>query len=355
MKNGILKKKVVIIVLVIAICANMCSFASASMIQPPLDSLDEVESALVLIPIGNGLFQKASFHTASQSALSEGTIIANYITDGVYQAGDSYYVQCDEEIFSLAAHASINLLSSNYIQEIEKHQAISSDVQEKLIKMAEAAENLDFSHCTVEVYSGYNWVSGYQGREYLTEYATMRAGTEYKTIKRGFNPAVLLDGFFMAIGFTKYGKVSTVYTVFDIINNAFYNPTVTASSGNKLQFKGSWQIDFLYTSIKATSLSEGEIGAALMRSVEGKADVYDYEFNLFDGVDNWNTKDEDEPEVIEYSDYYRTSRDNITARQKICYDRKNMALEYDNSPHELTVGTDGKSSGTEFSVTIKLQ
>ena len=116
---------------------------------------------------------------------------------------------------------------------------------------------------------------------------------------------------------------------------------------NQLQFAGDWTINYKFTSIKGVGLNEtqGVPDAALMRSIEGYAQVDNYRFNIYD-PDKKPANETSDPQkpAPSYTENYRDSE----RCQQICYERRLMAKELDNSPQYIIVGTKSASTTIWF-------
>ncbi|WP_298035022.1 hypothetical protein [uncultured Dysosmobacter sp.] len=252
-------------------------------------------------------------------------------------------MQVTDSEFAIATKAHIDILDKSSINDAKAIYEISDEMAETLEEISDAAiSNVENNIETrlvdgVDLYLSDTWVSGYQNREYRTEYLSFRNSAPYTTIKKGFNTSVLEAAATLVIGF-KFSGFATALTAYQILRDAFYDPTVVGSSTKSLQFAGDWGIVMVYTYIKAINYAEGAVGDALLRSIESRVHVTNCKFNVYTPGGNPANNETQNTSVGPFDSPRYNSTQN---RQIVCYNRRLETMPLDESPDTLDVTVSG--------------
>lgn len=336
-------RKIISFLLAITMLSCLCipAFATDS------NTSDDINTAetIYLVQNEDGLYEVAPTYSIRTRSINQNVIEANKVFDGVYTSGDNHYVKCDATHFSIATKISVDMSSPENVQRSTSPYELNEAIQAKLMEVSETAQEYGYTDCSAEVYSADDWVEGYMDREYKVEYATTTGSTEFVPVIDGIDPSVLKEAAVFAIGtLTKTGDFITVASM---LSRLYKNGVTNGSKNCVLQFCGDWTVVYKFTSIKGVGLSEtqGVPNAALMRSIEGYGQVDHYQFNLYN-PDEKPANDVSDPTSTKpaYTDNYKSD----LACQKICYERRLMSKELDNSVTYLLAGT--KSTTTKIGV-----
>ncbi len=336
-------RKIVSLILSLTMIMTLTVPAFSVYNQPDGDIL--TDSSIYLVDEGAGVFE-LSIEPQSRSTSQGSLIHATKVMDGVYESAGKYYVQVTDCRLTAASKVHVDLTDkSNVTATINQHD-INDEMADTLIKLSDIAiqhqeQNLETAlNEGVDLYLSDSWVTGYGGREYRSEYFGFRNSTPWTTIKSGFNTSVLESVASLIVGFVS-SSASTPLTIYTILRDAFYDPTITGGSNKQLQFAGDWGIVLVYTYIKAINYAEGNVGDALLRSIESQTYVNHAQFNVYTPKGNPANVETAKKSVgpITSPDYNSTS-----GRQKICYDLVSETTVKDNSPTIITVTVDDYSA-----------
>ena len=336
-------KRIISLILSLTMIMTLSVPAFSADVQSDGDML--TDSSIYLIDRGEGVFELAT-EPQSRSISQVSPIHATKVIDGVYESAGEYYVQVTDSQLVAATKVHVDLTDQSGVTAVIDQHNINEEMAETLVELSDTAiknqeQNLETAlNEGVDLYLSDSWVTGYGGREYRSEYFSFRNSTPWTTIKSGFNTSVLESAASIAVGFI-YSPASVAMTVYSILRDAFYDPTITGDSNKQLQFAGDWGIVLVYTYIKAINGAEGGVGDALLRSIESQTYFNHAQFNVYTPRGNPANVETSEESVGPFAspDYNSTS-----GRQEICYDHVYETRVIDNSPDIITVSVGGYSA-----------
>lgn len=336
-------KKIVSLILSLAMIMTLTVPAFSAYDQSDGDML--TDSSIYLVDEGDGIFELAA-EPQSRSTSQVLPIHATKVIDGVYESAGNYYVQVTDCRLTAASKVHVDLTDESSVTAAINQHDLNDEMADTLLELSDIAiqnqeQNLETAlNEGVDLYLSDSWVTGYGGREYRSEYFSFRNSTPWTTIKSGFNTSVLESAASLVVGFV-YSPASVGMTVYTILRDAFYDPTITGDSNKQLQFAGDWGIVLVYTYIKAINYAEGMVGDALLRSIESQTYFNHAQFNVYTPRGNPANVETPEESVGPFAspDY-----NNTAGRQEICYDHVIETIVIDNSPDIITVSVGGYSA-----------
>lgn len=336
-------KKIVSLILSVTMIMTLIVPAFSVYDQSDGDML--TDSSIYLVDDGEGIFELA-IEPQSRSISQDSPIHATKVIDGVYESAGKYYVQVTDCKLTAASKVHVDLTDKSDVTAVISQHDINDEMANTLVELSDIAiqyqeQNLETAlNEGVDLYLSSSWVTGYGGREYRSEYFSFRNSTPWVTIKSGFNPKVLESVASLVVGFVNSSAGASI-TVYTILRDAFNDSIIPGDTNQQLQFAGDWGIVLVYTYIKAINYAEGNVGDALLRSIESQTHFNHAQFNVYTPKGNPANVPSSQKSVGPFTS---PNYNNTAGRQKICYNHVSETTVIDNSPDIITVNVDKYSA-----------